>query len=131
MARTQQKVFLGIAAASGFLAVALGAFGAHALRGQLDARAEAVYQTAVDYHFFHTLALLAVALLCRESSRASLRAAGWAFSAGLLLFCGSLYLLAITGLKWLGAITPLGGVAFLCGWALLLAAALVKERPGV
>ena len=130
MARSPSSLFLAIAAASGFLAVALGAFGAHALRGQLDARAEAVYQTAVEYHFFHTLALLAVALLCRQSARASLSAAGWAFSIGLLLFCGSLYLLSITGAGWLGAITPLGGVAFLCGWALLLAASLSAEPGG-
>lgn len=130
MARSPSSLFLGIAAASGFLAVALGAFGAHALRGQLDEGALATYQTAVDYHFVHTLALLAVAMLCRDSRRASLHAAGWSFSVGLLLFCGSLYLLSVTGISWLGAVTPFGGVAFLCGWATLLAAALVTEQPG-
>ena len=102
--------------------MALGAFGAHALRGALDARAQAIYQTAVDYHFAHTLALLAVALLYRAAPGGALRAAGWAFSAGILIFCGSLYVLSITGIAWLGAITPFGGVALLGGWGLLFVA---------
>lgn len=115
------RLFLTFAAASGFLAVALGAFGAHALKDHLDAWARGVYETAVLYHFVHTLALLGVALLCRHGQpRRSLSAAGVAFMTGLLVFCGSLYLLSITGLKWLGAVTPLGGVAFLLGWSLLL-----------
>lgn len=115
------RLFLTFAAASGFLAVALGAFGAHALKHHLDAWASGVYETAVLYHFVHSLALLAVAILCRQPApRPSLAAAGFAFMAGLLVFCGSLYLLSITGLKWLGAITPVGGIAFLAGWLLLL-----------
>jgi uncharacterized membrane protein YgdD (TMEM256/DUF423 family) len=115
------RLFLPLAALSGFLAVALGAFGAHALGTRLDERALSVFETAVQYHFFHTLALLAVGLLCRREASASvqLRSSGIAFALGLVLFCGSLYLLSVTGLRWLGAITPLGGLAFLAGWGLL------------
>lgn len=115
------RLFLTFAAASGFLAVALGAFGAHALKNHLDDYARGVYETAVLYHFVHSLALLAVGVLCRVGvPRRSLSAAGVAFITGLLIFCGSLYLLSVTGLRWLGAVTPLGGVAFLSGWLLLL-----------
>lgn len=115
------RLFLTLATASGFLAVALGAFGAHALKDHLDAWARGVYETAVLYHFVHTLALLGVALLCRAGQpRRMLVAAGWAFAVGLVAFSGSLYLLSVTGVRWLGAVTPLGGVAFLLGWLLLL-----------
>jgi uncharacterized membrane protein YgdD (TMEM256/DUF423 family) len=116
------RSFLIIAAGSGFLSVALGAFGAHALRGRLDGYAQSVFDTAVQYHFVHTLALLAVALLCRDTVSPSrwLTVSGAAFTVGLLIFCGSLYLLSVTGQRWLGAITPLGGLAFLVGWAALL-----------
>jgi uncharacterized membrane protein YgdD (TMEM256/DUF423 family) len=112
------RLFLCIAAVSGFLAVALGAFGSHALRGRLDDYALSVFQTAVQYHFFHTFALLAVALLCRGEPSPSrwLIGSGTAFVAGLLIFCGSLYLLSITGQRWLGAVTPIGGLGFLAGW---------------
>ena len=124
------RYFLSLAAASGFLAVALGAFGAHALRARLDAYAMGVYETAVLYHFVHTLALLAVALLCRQgATQRTLSAAGAAFALGLLVFCGSLYLLSLTGISWLGAITPVGGLAFICGWLLLLYWSL-GERGG-
>lgn len=117
------RLFLSTAAASGFLAVALGAFGAHALT--LDSYAAGIYQTAVQYHFVHSLALLAVALLCRQAPTCrSLRVAGGAFIVGLVVFCGSLYLLSVTGAKWLGAVTPVGGVAFLAGWLALLLWAL-------
>jgi uncharacterized membrane protein YgdD (TMEM256/DUF423 family) len=115
------RLFLTLAATSGFLAVALGAFGAHALRDSLDPYAAGVFRTAVEYHFVHTLALLAVGMLCRQSApRRSLQAAGVGFSAGLVVFCGSLYLLSVTGARWLGAITPIGGIAFLGGWLCLL-----------
>lgn len=116
------RLYLALAAASGFLAVALGAFGAHALRGSLDAYALSVYDTAVLYHFVHTLALFGVALLLRSLSPSprSLAIAGGAFAVGVLVFSGSLYLLAVTGQRWLGAVTPVGGVAFLLGWISLL-----------
>ena len=125
------RFFLSFAALSGFLAVALGAFGAHALRGRLDAYAQGVYETAVQYHFVHTLALLAVALLSRDILVHSrwLLASGAGFIAGLIVFCGSLYLLSLTGQRWLGAVTPLGGLAFLVGWASLAGWALTSARP--
>lgn len=111
------KTFLLIAAISGLLAVALGAFGAHAMKARLTEDMLAVYQTGVAYHFYHTLALLVVALLIQQYPQAGLfQWSGWAMVAGLLIFSGSLYLLSITGLKWLGAITPIGGLAFMVGW---------------
>lgn len=99
--------------------VASGAFGAHALRDVLDARSLAVWQTAVQYHLIHALAAVAVALAVSAPQRRSFAAAGWLLLAGVVLFSGSLYLLAFTGVRWLGAITPLGGVAFIAGWLLL------------
>jgi uncharacterized membrane protein YgdD (TMEM256/DUF423 family) len=119
------QFFLVSAALSGILAVSLGAFGAHALRDRLDAHAMGVFETAVQYHFYHTLALLAVAVLALGSPGTSttlLRSSGSLFLLGLLVFCGSLYLLSFSGIRWLGAITPLGGLAFIAGWACLAAA---------
>jgi len=118
------KLFITTAALSGMLAVMLGAFGAHALKGRLDDYALSVFQTAVQYHFYHTLALLAVGILVlSQGDSALLRSSGWLFVLGLILFSGSLYILSFTGLRWLGAITPLGGLAFIAAWACLAAAA--------
>jgi uncharacterized membrane protein YgdD (TMEM256/DUF423 family) len=98
-------------------AVALGAFGAHALKGWLAAEMLATYQTAVQYHFWHALGLLAVGVLMTRSPDApALAWVAWLLVAGLLLFSGSLYLLALTGASWLGAVTPLGGIAFIAAW---------------
>jgi uncharacterized membrane protein YgdD (TMEM256/DUF423 family) len=99
-----------------FLAVALGAFGAHALKSRLTPDLQAVWQTAVQYHAWHALALLAtgVLLLVRPDARVGL--AAWLFVAGIVLFSGSLYAMALTGARGLGAVTPFGGVAFLAGW---------------
>jgi len=121
-ARAVDRVFITFASLSGCLAVGLGAFGAHALRDRLSADMLQVFQTGVSYHMYHALALLGVGiLLARFSTDGStwLTAAGWLFIAGAVLFSGSLYLLALTGTTWLGAITPLGGVAFLAGWLAL------------
>lgn len=109
------------AALSGFVAVVLGAFGAHALADRLDADAREIYRTASQYHFVHTLALFGGALLPAVRRGCGRWAAGAciAWLAGIVVFSGSLYLLALTGSGWLGAITPLGGAAFLAGWALL------------
>lgn len=116
--------FVIVAASSGFLAVALGAFGAHALKNRLDEYALSVYQTAVQYQFYHSLALLAVGLLCLGLPHSRLlQLSGWAFVLGIVIFSGSLYALSFTGLRWLGAVTPLGGLAFMLGWLLLLLAA--------
>jgi uncharacterized membrane protein YgdD (TMEM256/DUF423 family) len=103
-----------------FVAVACGAFGAHALRGRLDPEMTGVWQTAVQYHVWHALALMGVGLLLlQRPAAAGLRAAAWLFAAGIVLFSGSLYALALTGTRGVGAITPFGGVAFLAGWAAL------------
>ncbi|MEO6567005.1 MAG: DUF423 domain-containing protein [Casimicrobiaceae bacterium] len=108
-----------------FLAVALGAFGAHALKARLAPDMAAVWQTAVQYHAWHALALLATGiLLTLEPARGLLGIVGWLFIAGIVLFSGSLYLLALTGTRGLGAITPLGGVAWLAGWAVFAWAVL-------
>ena len=112
--------FIALGAINGLLAVAFGAFAAHVLRDLLSAGMLATFQTGVDYQAMHALALLAVGILGRHSDRLTLlRWSGWAFASGILLFSGSLYILALTDIHWLGAITPLGGLAFLLGWALL------------
>ena len=116
------KTFLTLASLCAMTAVMFGAFGAHALKGRLDDYALGVYHTAVQYHFYHSLALLAVGLIALHQPDASLlRPAGWLFFVGIVIFSGSLYLLAISGVKWLGAVTPLGGLSFIAGWACLAA----------
>jgi uncharacterized membrane protein YgdD (TMEM256/DUF423 family) len=113
---------LVLGALSGLISVAAGAFGAHALRGRLTPELLATFETAARYQMYHALALLAVGLSARGAS--PLWAwSGWLFVAGTVLFSGSLYALALTGVRWLGAITPLGGLCFLGGWALLALAA--------
>jgi uncharacterized membrane protein YgdD (TMEM256/DUF423 family) len=113
------RVFLGLGAMSAFVAVAAGAFGAHALRDRLSAEYLAVFETVARYQMYHALALLAVALLLSLRPLGTLQWAGWLFVMGTTLFSGSLYALALTGTRWLGAITPLGGIAFLAGWICL------------
>ncbi|EJL27266.1 DUF423 domain-containing protein [Brevibacillus sp. BC25] len=114
------KLFLMLGSISGFLSVALGAFGAHALKEKLDAYSLGIFHTGVTYQTTHALALVLVALLLKWYPDSSgLVWAGWCFAAGTLVFSGSLYTLAMTGIKVLGAITPIGGVLFLAGWALL------------
>jgi len=113
------RTLLMIAALLGAAAVLLGAFGAHALRDTLDERALAIWHTAVEYQFWHVLAAIAVALLARESASTYLRIAAVAFVVGIVLFCGSLYALALGGPRIVGAITPFGGVAFVVGWIAL------------
>jgi uncharacterized membrane protein YgdD (TMEM256/DUF423 family) len=101
-----------------FTAVALGAFGAHALRGHLDANMTVVWQAAVQYHGWHAIALLGIgSLLVRFPNSRGFQITAWLFVAGNLLFAGSLYVIALTGARGLGLITPLGGGAFLAGWA--------------
>ena len=117
------RLFVVLGAASGFVAVAAGAFGAHALRARLSPEMLAVFEVGARYQMYHALALLAVAWAASRWPGAAAPAAGWLFVAGTVLFCGSLYLLALTGARWLGAITPLGGAAFLAGWLCLAWAA--------
>jgi len=119
------KTFLVLGAAAALAAVLLGAFGAHALKARLDADALALWRTAVEYHFWHALGLLAVGLVATQlPGSVLLKWSGGVMLAGIVLFSGSLYLLALTGVRALGAVTPFGGVAFLAGWALLAAAVL-------
>lgn len=114
------KTWLITGAIFGFLSVALGAFGAHALKETLDAYGKEIYEKAVLYQMFHALAIMAVGILQKFYPHTNLHISGWSFLAGILLFSGSLYILAITGQKWLGAITPFGGLAFLAGWGWLI-----------
>ncbi|MEQ8331269.1 MAG: DUF423 domain-containing protein [Longimicrobiales bacterium] len=118
------RVFLALGGLYGFLGVALGAFGAHALRARLTEADLATFQTGVSYQMYHALALLAVAWAWTRWPTGTVVAAGWAFAVGVLVFSGSLYALVLTGHRWLGAVTPLGGLAFLAGWALLVWSAL-------
>ena len=117
MSRARNLLTAG--AIAGFLTVALGAFGAHALKQQLSPDMLNIYHKAVQYQGLHALALLATALLYRDHPQPNLRWAGRFFVLGMILFCGSLYLLAITQTRGLGLLTPLGGLSFLTGWALL------------
>ncbi len=114
-----------IAALSGFIAVAAGAFGAHGLRQRLDAGMLDVWQTAVAYQLYHSLALLAIAAIPGLAASRLAVGAGWLFAGGIVLFSGSLYILALSGTRWLGMVTPLGGLLWLTGW-LLLAVAFVR-----
>src|SRR5699024_5525316 len=112
---------LSIAAVYGLIGVAFGAFGAHALAARLTPEMQSIWHTAVAYQFYHALALFAMGLLLRGMPASSwLHAATWCFAAGVLIFAGSLYLLALTGIRWWGAITPLGGLLLIAGWATLL-----------
>lgn len=119
------QVFLAIAAVLGGLSVAGGAFASHALAGQLSERAIEVFGTGIRYQMYHALALLAVAVLLGSAKEATglLTVSGWAFVVGVLLFSGSLYLISLAGIKAVGPITPLGGLAFLIGWGCLVGAA--------
>lgn len=107
------------------IAVVLGAFGAHGLKNRLSVEMMEIFQTAVQYHFYHALGLLAVGVIALHLPESGvLKWSGWLMLAGIILFSGSLYLLSATGIKWLGAITPIGGMAFIASWVLLAIAVL-------
>jgi uncharacterized membrane protein YgdD (TMEM256/DUF423 family) len=110
-------------AALACLAVALGAFGAHGLKTRVAPDLLAVFETGVRYHMYHALALLAVGWQVERSGSPLAAAAGWLLVAGIAIFSGSLYTMTLTGARWLGAVTPIGGVCFIAGWALLAVAA--------
>ncbi|MBX3173157.1 MAG: DUF423 domain-containing protein [Gemmatimonadaceae bacterium] len=125
-----QRLFLVIGSLSAAMAVAAGAFGAHALKERLDPRSLETFETAVRYQMYHALAIIAVALFVGRSVAATtsgaggpIRVAGWLFVAGTLLFSGSLYALALSGARWLGPVTPLGGACLLAGWVAFAVAA--------
>lgn len=117
--RPIDRVFLLLGSLFGFLAVALGAFAAHALKARLGADLLATFEVGVRYQMYHALALLAVGLVYKAWPGRLLAASGWLFVIGIVVFSGSLYVLSLSGIRWLGAITPLGGIAFLAGWACL------------
>lgn len=122
------RTWLAVGALIALLAVMSGAFGAHGLRGMVSERALEVFQTAVTYQMYHAIALVLVALLAGTGlSQRLLGIAGCFFLAGILLFSGSLYLLVLTEIRWVGPITPIGGVCFMVGWAVLVAAALRRS----
>ncbi len=106
---------------SAFVAVAAGAFGAHGLRSRLSPEMLTAFETGARYEMYHALALIALAWAATRWPAPPVRAAGWLFIAGTVLFSGSLYLLALTGVRWLGAVTPIGGLSFLGGWLALAA----------
>lgn len=113
------RLFIVMGALAAALAVALGAFGAHALRAKLPPDLLAVYRTGVEYHFYHALGLVLVGLAAQHLPESGpLKAAGWLMAAGIVLFSGSLYVLATSGVRALGMVTPVGGVAFIAAWAL-------------
>ena len=112
--------YLMIGAMSGCLVVIMGAFGAHALNEILDEYGKSIYNKAVLYHMFHSIALLILGLINKIQPEISLFISGWSFLFGIILFSGSLYILAITGIKALGMITPIGGILFIIGWIVLL-----------
>lgn len=124
------RLFLQLGAISAGLAVAAGAFGAHALRARLEPRMLEVFETAARYQMYHALALLAVAWVATRTAPGAMgavSASGWLFVLGTLLFSGSLYAMTFTGIRGLGAITPLGGVCFIAGWVALAIAAARLE----
>lgn len=114
-----ERLFALIGAFSAFLAVAGGAFGAHALKARLSPDLLNTFEIGVRYHFYHALALFAAAWACTRWPGTATAAAGWLFVIGTIIFSGSLYALALSGIRWLGAITPFGGLAFLAGWLCL------------
>lgn len=120
------KTILLTASALLALAVILGAFGAHALKTKLDADMMQVYKTGVEYHFYHALGLLLIGILSIQMQSGLLGWSAICITAGVVLFSGSLYVLAATGVNWLGAVTPLGGLSFIAGWVLLFLAVLKK-----
>ncbi len=121
------RLFLIIAAFSGAVSVGAGAFGAHALRARLEPRLLEVFQTGAQYQMYHALALVGVAWVASRWPGALSSASGWLFVAGTVLFSGSLYAMALTGVRALGPITPLGGVCFIAGWV-TLAVAVMRAR---
>jgi uncharacterized membrane protein YgdD (TMEM256/DUF423 family) len=119
------RTFIALGSINAALAVMLGAFGAHALKARISPDMLSVYHTASQYHFYHALGMLLIAALASQlNSSGALRLSGFLMLAGIVLFSGSLYLLAVTGVTWLGAITPLGGLAFIAAWVVLAYAAV-------
>jgi len=111
--------FISIGAILGLLVVILGAFGAHGLKDVLDDHGKSIYEKAVLYQMFHSLAILILGIIEKSFPDVQLQLVGWSFLFGIIIFSGSLYILAISGIKWFGMITPIGGILFMVGWLLL------------
>jgi uncharacterized membrane protein YgdD (TMEM256/DUF423 family) len=122
-----ERIFAVAGAISGFMSVAAGAFGAHALRQRLTADLLAIFETGVRYQVYHALALFAVAWAVGRWNTPQIVWAGWLFIAGTVVFSGSLYALSLSGSRWLGAVTPIGGVCFLAGWLALAWGIVVRD----
>jgi uncharacterized membrane protein YgdD (TMEM256/DUF423 family) len=122
-----QRVFFAVGSGCALLAVAAGAFGAHALKGRLSADMQAAFEIAVRYQMYHALGLIGVAWALSQWSGQLISVAGWLFLIGIVIFSGSLYALALSGIPWLGAITPIGGVRFIAGWACLVWGTLIRR----
>lgn len=122
------SIWFAVGAIAGALGVAAGAFGAHGLKSMVSADLLAVFETGARYHLLHAVALLATGWAADRWPGVWPNAAGWCFAAGIVVFSGSLYALTLTGQRWLGAITPIGGVAFIAGWIALAVAALKGAR---
>ena len=121
------NLFLVLGCINAMLAVLLGAFGAHGLRYRLSVELMAIFQTGVQYHFYHAIGLIAVGLIALHLPvTAWLKWSGWLMFAGIMIFCGSLYVLSIFNMRWLGMVTPVGGLAFILSW-LLLAIAIIRN----
>jgi len=118
MTKTASRQFVVMGTIFAGIAVAAGAFGAHSLRGMLDAPMLAAFETAARYQMYHALGLCLVGLAIEQHPEGRYTTVGWFFTIGILLFAGSLYSVSLTGVRWLGALTPLGGVAFITGWGL-------------
>ena len=123
------KIFAILGSLMGAIAVATGAFGAHGLQSRVDERMLEIWETAARYQMYHALALFGVAWLVSQTQATSATVAGWSFFAGTLIFSGSLYIMVFTGMKWLGAITPIGGTVLIVGWICCLLAALQLGNP--
>ena len=129
-----ERIFLIIGSLFAFVGVSLGAFGAHGLKGLLSTEMLQVFEVAVRYQMYHALAIIAVACVKINWPSGFINLSGWFFTAGILLFSGSLYFISLSEARWLGAITPIGGVSFLLGWACLALAAwrarsnMVKDK---
>ena len=122
---TTHKLFITLGSINAMLAVMLGAFGAHGLKSRLTAELMAIFQTGVQYHFYHAFGLILIGIIAMHfPGSVWLKWSGWVMLTGIVLFSGSLYMLALTNLRWLGAITPIGGLAFIIAWLVLIVAIL-------
>lgn len=123
-----ERIFFALGALSAFIGVAAGAFGAHGLNGRISAEMLSIFEVGVRYQMYHAFGLIAASWAQQKWPSAIITAGGWLFLAGTILFSGTLYLLSISGARWLGAITPLGGLAFLAGWGCLMWGALKRNK---